>query len=142
MLCAIVVSIFFGIKLRWFRYRMKMKVPNIEESPVLLRTTTVTEVRENCSIGRYSYIDDNSPGRSSSTTGNYMPQLASSSSFSVKSKNSEYKIYSAVLSSRHIFYTFFLHYHMLSHFSELDIFIKRIFLFHSLSHLYNIFLFC
>lgn len=70
---AFVMSIFFGIKLRWFRYRMKF--PSVEEEsttspPVLLRTHSMTDVRQGCSNGRYSYFEDNSTAVS---TSNYSP---------------------------------------------------------------------
>lgn len=74
MSSAFVMSLFFGIKLRWFRYRMK--IPSVDESttsPVVLRSNSYTDVRQTCSIGRYSYVEDNSP--------------TSSSSFDVKSKS-------------------------------------------------------
>ncbi|CRK99011.1 CLUMA_CG012162, isoform A [Clunio marinus] len=43
-----------GIKFRWFRHRLTLEQPErVEVSPVLLRTTSFTEYRENCSIGVY-----------------------------------------------------------------------------------------
>lgn len=43
-----------GIKLRWFRHRLTLDQPESQsESPVLLRTTSVTEFRENCARGVY-----------------------------------------------------------------------------------------
>jgi hypothetical protein len=50
---SLVVSV-MGIKLKWFRHRLKFVQPeNDIESPVLLRTTSVTEFRENCARGVY-----------------------------------------------------------------------------------------
>jgi hypothetical protein len=60
-----------------------MNIPSVEEPPVVMRK----EVRENCSIGRFSHIDD--VNLASTSSNYYKPQLASSS-FSVKSKNSKY----------------------------------------------------
>lgn len=103
-----IVSIFFGLKLRWFRYRMKLS--NDQDLSVTRRTSV--EVH---SFGRYSYIgsidDDNLSGSSRTTSNNNMPPLSSSSSFSVKSKNGKYKIYNEFLSCR-IFIHFFHYYHM------------------------------
>lgn len=100
MSCAVVVSLFFGIKWRLFGYRMK--IPSIEEEPEMLRTRSATEVRENCSTGRYSYLEDNS-------IPNYMPSTTSSSSSNVKSKNSEFIVLPTLISTLS-FYTFFHHY--------------------------------
>lgn len=50
---SLVIS-FMGIKLRWFRHRLTLDQPeNQTEAPVLLRTTSVTEIRENCARGVY-----------------------------------------------------------------------------------------
>lgn len=88
MSCLIVLSLFFGIKFRWFRYQMK--ILNTEElPPSSILNTTVKEVRENCSIGRYSCIEDNSIG----STNNCMSSISSSPpSNSVKSKKSKYPL--------------------------------------------------
>ena len=107
---AFVMSIFFGIKLRWFRYRMKF--PSVEEeattSPVLLRTNSMTDVRQSCSTGRYSYFEDNStavsitnysPITSPPTTSTISSPPPTSSS-NVKSKKSKWRY--------RTFYTFFL----------------------------------
>ena len=43
-----------GIKLRWFRHRLTFDQPESQiDSPVLLRTTSTTEVRHNCARGVY-----------------------------------------------------------------------------------------
>lgn len=91
---AFVMSIFFGIKLRWFRYRMKF--PSVEESPaspVILRTNSMADVRQSCSTGRYSHFEDNSTAVSIT---NYSPispppppPSTSTSPSNVKSKKSE-----------------------------------------------------
>lgn len=48
-----------GIKLRWFRHRLTLEQPPAQaESPVLLRTTSVTEYRENCARGVYRQSND------------------------------------------------------------------------------------
>lgn len=44
----------------WFRHRLTLDQPiNQVESPVLLRTTSVTEIRENCARGVYRQSSDN-----------------------------------------------------------------------------------
>lgn len=48
-----------GIKLKWFRHRLTFEQPeNQVASPVLLRTTSVTEIRENCARGIYKQTFD------------------------------------------------------------------------------------
>lgn len=43
-----------GIKFRWFRHRLSFEQPEAQiESPVLLRTSSITEIRENCARGVY-----------------------------------------------------------------------------------------
>ncbi|KAG5680708.1 hypothetical protein PVAND_010199 [Polypedilum vanderplanki] len=86
----LVTVIFFGIKLRWFRYRMNMQE---SESPVLLRSHSVTEIRENCSAGQYRQslhedmlIRTNNEFQPPSTS-------SSSSSYSVKSKSERESIF-------------------------------------------------
>lgn len=56
---SLVIS-FMGIKLRWFRHRLTLEQPpNQVASPVLMRTTSVTEFRENCARGVYRQsLDD------------------------------------------------------------------------------------
>lgn len=50
---SLVITI-MGIKLRWFRHRLTLEQPDAQiESPVLLRTTSATEFRENCARGVY-----------------------------------------------------------------------------------------
>lgn len=45
---------FMGIKLKWFRHRLTFEQSASQaEAPVILRTTSVTEFRENCSRGVY-----------------------------------------------------------------------------------------
>lgn len=66
------VITFMGIKLKWFRHRLTFDHENQVASPVLLRTTSVTEIRENCARGIYrqsfdsealSYREDLPPQR-------------------------------------------------------------------------------
>lgn len=55
---SLVISI-VGIKLRWFRHRLTLEqAPTQVESPVLLRTTSETEYRENCARGVYRQSTD------------------------------------------------------------------------------------
>lgn len=55
---SLVIS-FMGIKLRWFRHRLTLEqAPPQVESPVLLRTTSITEFRENCARGVYRQSTD------------------------------------------------------------------------------------
>lgn len=55
---SLVIS-FLGIKLKWFRHRLTLEQPaSFVESPVLLRTTSVTEIRENCARGVYRQSAD------------------------------------------------------------------------------------
>lgn len=97
---AFVMSIFFGIKLRWKLFRYRMKFPSVEEEsttspPVLLRTHSMTDVRQGCSNGRYSYFEDNT----AVSTSNYSPitsppttstiSTSPTSSSNVKSKKSK-----------------------------------------------------
>lgn len=49
-LMSLVVTV-MGIKLRWFRHRLTFEQP--ADDPVLLKTTSVTEIRENCARGVY-----------------------------------------------------------------------------------------
>lgn len=55
---SLVISV-MGIKLRWFRHRLTLEqAPPQVESPVLLRTTSGTEFRENCARGVYRQSTD------------------------------------------------------------------------------------
>lgn len=50
---SLVIS-FMGIKLKWFRHRLTLEQPETAtDTPALLRTTSVTEFRENCARGVY-----------------------------------------------------------------------------------------
>jgi hypothetical protein len=50
---SLVVTV-MGIKLKWFRHRLTFEQPeNQVASPVLMRTSSVTEIRENCAGGVY-----------------------------------------------------------------------------------------
>lgn len=54
------VITFLGIKLKWFRHRLTFDQTETqaEGTPVLLRTTSVTEFRENCARGVYRRSED------------------------------------------------------------------------------------
>lgn len=50
-----------GIKLKWFRHRLTLEQPEIATdtpAPALMRTTSVTEFRENCARGVYRQAVD------------------------------------------------------------------------------------
>lgn len=99
---AIISTIFIGIKLRWFRYRMN--IPH--DSPVLLRAQSVTEIRENCSEGHYRQsFQEDVPIRGDSAS-QQMSSPPSSSSYSVKSKC---KCRRSSNTARYQFTTFYQH---------------------------------
>jgi hypothetical protein len=52
VLASLVMSLFYGLKLKWFRYRFNL--PSTE-NPILMRTHSVSEIRENCSTGIYRH---------------------------------------------------------------------------------------
>lgn len=54
------VITFLGIKLKWFRHRLTFdqNEAQTEGTPVLLKTTSITEFRENCARGVYRRAED------------------------------------------------------------------------------------
>lgn len=97
ILFSIVSTLFFGIKLKWFRYRMNF--PNEQENPVMLRAHSVTEIRENCSVGCYRQsLQEDTLIRIDNESRSTTPP--SSSSDNVKSK-------SKCLSNYNTFHIFF-----------------------------------
>ena len=81
---SLVVTV-IGIKLKWFRHRLTFKQPEDQGAiPVLLKTTSVTEIRENCAGGVFRSFDEESliVREEPVTNGNSRPK-SSSECFSI-----------------------------------------------------------